>query len=299
MPGLSRRDWLRLVGASVTAAPFAQRRLGDAPVTISRGFQRVGYGQLHYRLARPLDAAAERRRPVVCFHQTPNSSQVFIEFMAELAVDRIVYAVDTPGLGESDLPAAAPDIEDYARAMGEFAAAQALEDFDVVGYHTGASIAAELARADNASIHAMLLVGLALFDPSEREGFFDQPWPKPITPDGSHLLDEWQRSHRWRGAGQSDRSVQRTFVEKIQAGDTAWWGARAVMRHDLAGALKAIKVPFTAVSPGDDLENITPRLTDLRPEVELVLLPELGFGLFEAEPELMARLARKTFDRAP
>ncbi len=283
----------------MSAAPFVRRRLGDAPVTISRGFQRVSYGQLHYRVASPIDPDAAKKRPVVCFHQTPNSSQVFIEFMAEMAVDRDVYAIDTPGLGESDLPAAPPEIADYARAMTEFVAARSLQDYDVVGYHTGASIAAEMARQGETPIHAMLLVGLALFDAAEREGFFAQPWPKPISPDGSHLLGEWERSHRWRGAGQSDRSVQRTFIEKIQAGDTAWWGARAVMRHDLAAALREVKVPLVAVSPADDLEKITPRLTELRPDVELIPLPEQGFGLFEAEPALMARLARKSFDDTP
>ena len=69
-----------LLGMAVaaTAAPFDQTRVGDAPVRIERGFAFADYGQLHYRRASPLDPDLIRATPVVCFHQTPNLSQVFI-----------------------------------------------------------------------------------------------------------------------------------------------------------------------------------------------------------------------------
>jgi pimeloyl-ACP methyl ester carboxylesterase len=288
---------LAVTGQSASAAPFDRARLGNASVRIDRGFARVGYGQLHYRVARPLDEASlSGAPPVLCLHQTPNSSQVFIEFMADLARDRVVYAVDTPGLGESDLPRRPPEIEDYATAMIEFLDAKGLNQVNVVGYHTGASIAATMAAMAPDRVGALMLAGLALFNDEERAGFFEQPWPKPREADGRHLLSEWERSHKWRGKGQSDASVERTFMQKMAAGTTAWWGARAVMRHDLEAVLTQLNHPLLVVNTRDDLFTVTPRVAALKPGIEIETLEAYGFGVFEVIPERLAGLARTLFD---
>lgn len=299
MPVLVAFLGLAVAQSFAVAGPFDRERIGNADVSVERGFARVGYGQLHYRVARPTDPSQVAKRSVVCFHQTPISSQIYVEFMSELARDRIVYAVDTPGQGESDLPGTPPEISDYATAMIEFLALKDLDAVDLVGYHTGASIAVEVANGTEDAVQNMMLVGIALFDEKERQAFFDEPWPKPRAEDGSHLLTEWQRSQHWRGPGQTDESVARTFLQKLLPGDTAWWGARAVMRHDLAGALRQSAVPFVAVNSKDDLFQITPRVKEIRPEVEVVTYEDRGFGIFEVQPKVMAALARKTFDQGP
>ena len=62
--------------------------------------------------------SASRRRlappPVVCPHQTPTSSLEFEPLMRELATDRLVVALDTPGYGGSDGPSGPRSIEFYA-----------------------------------------------------------------------------------------------------------------------------------------------------------------------------------------
>ncbi len=286
-----------LTSAKAFAAPFDVARLGAAPVRVDRGFVRVSTGQLHYRRAAPIDATAATRAPVVCLHQTPNSSQIYVEFMASLARDRVVYAVDTPGLGESDLPATPPEISDYAIAIREFLDVLELPPVDLVGYHTGASIAAQLGSDAPERVRRLLLVGLALFNADERAGFFQQPWPKPRAQDGSHLTIEWERSFQWRGFGQSDDSVERTFIEKLSAGQTAWWPARAVMRHALAAAIENLERDALIVNTRDDLFEITPRVRALRPEFPLITDARHGFGVFEVRAATMAALARAFFDR--
>ena len=282
---------------SAAAAPFDRSRVDASAVKLERDFATVGYGQLHFRRAEPIEFAGQvSANPVLCLHQTPSSSQVFVEFMGELAQDRIVFAVDTPGLGESDLPTEPPDIEDYAQAIGEFLDTQGLARIDVVGYHTGASIALELAAREPERIGSMMLVGLALFVVAERAGFFEQPWPRPTAADGSHLLEEWRRSARWQGPGQSDASRERMFLAKLAAGRTAWWGARAVMRHDLATRLRDNEHPLLVVNANDDLFRVTPRARALRNDADFVEFPEYGFGIFEVIPAELAALARKHFD---
>lgn len=288
-----------LKGSNAVAAPFDPSRVNLETVNIERGFEAVNYGQLHYRRAVPKKKSDIKHRPIVCFHQTPNSSQVFVELMVELAQDRVVYAVDTPGLGESDLPSEPPEIIDYAQAMYEFLKVKRLRKVNVVGYHTGASIASELALLAPKRIKKMILVGIALFDDTEKAKFFEQPWPKPAKKDGSHLQPSWQRTFKWQGPGMSDESVIRSFIAKTSAGETAWWGARAVMRHDLAQTLSKITIPFMGVNPKDDLYEITPRLRDIRPDIEIVDKSDFAFGIFDADTQGMADLTRRYFDKRP
>jgi len=268
-------------------------------MTVRRGFATVGQRQLHYRFAAPPESrTSPAPLPVLCLHQTPNSSQVFVKFMTYLASDRPVFAVDTPGLGQSDRPENAPDIADYAAAMAGFLDEIGLPRVNVVGYHTGASIALELAALRPGGIAAAMLVGLALFDPGERDAFFAEPWPRPTRADGGHLLEEWQRSFRWQGPGQSDESVERGFIEKISAGPTAWWGARAVMRHDLEPRLREATAPLLIVNARDDLFDVTPRARAIRPDARFEDFPDYGFGIFEVIPARLADLARDHFDGA-
>ncbi len=280
------------------AMPFDRDRLGDSPVRVTRGFGNGLDGmQLHYRRAEPIDKTKlKSQTPVLCLHQTPNSSQVFVEFISELARDRIVYAVDTPGLGESDSFAEPPEIADYARSMLAFLENEKLGPVDIVGYHTGASIALEIAALQSDQIKSMMLVGLALFNEEERAGFFNSPWPRPIEADGSHLQHEWNSTHKWRGPGQTDASVRRAFLTKISAGERGWWGARAVMRHDIESRLKQATSPLLVINPNDDLFEITPKALAIRPCVKIIDYPDHGFGIFEVIPSEIASLARNHFD---
>ena len=73
-------------------------------------------GQLHYRQAEPL-SGAPRGTPIVCLHQTPTSSLEFEPLMRELATDRLVIALDTPGYGGSDGPDGPQGIDFYASIL--------------------------------------------------------------------------------------------------------------------------------------------------------------------------------------
>ena len=127
----------------------------------------------------------------------------------------------------------------------------------------------------------LVLVGIPLFNDAERAAFAAQPWPKPESPDGAHIVEEWQRSLKWRGPGQTMDMVTRSFTAKLEAGSIAWWGARAAFSYPLADTLQALDKPILGFNPRDDLWNITPRFRAVRPEAELIDLPHYGFGVFE------------------
>ncbi len=299
---------LRLLGAAALAAligaaavtavadPADLRRFEGRPADVEREFVRVGYGQLHLRRATPRAGVGRGELPVLLFHQSPNSSQVFVEFMAELGADRVVVAPDTPGFGESDLPARQPDIAFYANAMAELADALGFERVQLVGYHTGAAIAIELARARPELVDALVLVGIPAFNEEEQAEFRAKPWPLPRAEDGSHVQEEWDRSTQWRGPGQSEESVVRTFNEKLGAGQTAWWGAHAAIHYDTLAMLPEVEAPILFIRPQDDLWETSLRALPALGDSPRIDLPDYGFGLFEVIPGRLASTVRAFLD---
>lgn len=296
----------RQILAGVAAAPFlmlprtlhasdqvAAPRPPEMPmVSIRRSFVDVRSGQLHVRTAAPPMPEAGQP-PLVCFHQSPNSGRNYQWFLPEMARDRIVYAPDTPGFGDSDVPRQRPAIEDYAAAMGDWIDTLGHAEIDLLGYHTGAQIAITLALARPEQVRRLVLVGIPIFGAEERARFDAQPWPVPLREDGGNVIEEWQRSLQWRGPGQTLEMVIASFVDKMSAGQTAWWGARAAIHDETAAKLAKVKQPILAVRPRDDLWEIMPRARALIPNAEWVDLPDYGFGLFGAAPAMMAERVRR------
>jgi pimeloyl-ACP methyl ester carboxylesterase len=225
----------------------------------------------------------------------PNSSQIYTEFLPLVAADRPAMAFDTPGYGMSD-PAPDPQtIGAYADAVEDGLAALSLAGpVDLLGYHTGAAIAAELATRGRWAVRRVMLVAVPVFSEVERASFGALP-PIQFDEEGDWAREEWRRSWRWRGPGQQRASVLRTFAEKMRPGARER-GAIAIAGYDMARAVSRIRQPLMIARPKDDLWEATARARTLRPDAAYAELPELGHGLWEVAPERMAALARRFLD---
>lgn len=267
---------------------------GTAPVR--RGFVDGRFGQIHLRRAGRTRESGHP--PLLCFHQSPNASSNFTLFLEHMGEDRLAVAPDTPGFGDSDRPDAPPEIADYAGAMADVIDALSLDGpIDLLGYHTGVLIAAELALLRTDQIRRLVFIGIPVFNDEERAAFEKTPWPAPFKEDGSSLLEEWQRLLHWRGPGVELPTLRRFFAEKMRAGDHGWWGARAVFRHDTRSVLPRLEQPILAVRPKDDLWDSMPRAKDLIAPVEWIDLPDHGHGMFDVIPEKLAVMCRAFLDR--
>jgi pimeloyl-ACP methyl ester carboxylesterase len=261
-------------------------------VNLRRLYVDCRYGQLHVRSAFPSSGGFDELTPLVCLHQSPMSSRTFRHFLGPMATDRSVFAPDTPGFGESDAPAAQPKIADYAGAMLDFVDQMRLKQVDLLGYHTGAAIAAEMAIARPERVRRIVMVAAPVFTPAEREAFDAKPWPAPLAEDGSHLAEEWQRTVRWRGPGVTLEQLAAGFAEKLRNGPQAWWGAHAAIHWPAAERLPRVSQPVLVLRPRDDLWEVTPRARELLPQAQFKDLADHGFGIFEVAPAVIVREAR-------
>lgn len=264
------------------------------PATVRRSYIDGPFGQIHVRVATP--DQAPKLTPLLCFHQSPQSSRVFTEVLKDLGTDRVVCAPDTPGYGESDLPPEPPDIADYATAMSAVMDHIGTGPFDILGYHTGALTATELAIANPKRIRRMVLIGLAMFKPEETEAFFKTPWPVPMTMDDSYVRGEWNRSVQWATPGTPLPIIARGFVDKLRAGDKAFWGARAAMRYPFAEKLPKVTQPILAIGPKDDLWDISTRAAPLIKNGTFERWPDHGFGIFDLAPARINAKIRSHLD---
>ncbi|MFO0333957.1 MAG: alpha/beta fold hydrolase [Pseudomonadota bacterium] len=267
-----------------------------AAVNLRRAYFDCRYGQLHVRTAFPNTGGFDERTTLLCLHQSPMSSRTFLPLLPEIGSDRSVYAPDTPGFGDSDVPPRQPSIADYAAAIGDLIDGLRLRQVDLLGYHTGSAIAAELAIARPTQVKRVAFVALPIFDREEREAFARQPWPVPVREDGGHLLAEWQRSVQWRGPGVTLEQLAESFGDKLRNGPRAWWGAHAAVHWPAAERLPLVTQPSLVLRPRDDLWEHTARGAALLKGARWHDLPERGFGLFATATAEIASLLRKFYD---
>ncbi|MCP5360820.1 MAG: alpha/beta fold hydrolase [Sinobacteraceae bacterium] len=250
-----------------------------------RTYFETRYGQLHVHGAMPTGGGFDEATTLVCFHQSPMSGRVFRGLLELQGRDRSVYAPDTPGFGESDPPPAQPAIADYAAAMLDFLDQMRFRKVDLLGYHTGALIAAEVALARPALVRRIVMCGVPLFTEEERTAFRQTPWPLPPAEDGSHLLKEWQFSQKWRGPGVTLEQLARGFAEKLRNGPQAWWGASAAIDYPARERLAQLQMPVRVLRPKDDLWEATARVGGVLRGAQVIDLAQYGHGLFEVAPQ--------------
>lgn len=274
-----------------TKRPTASRTPGDA-VRVRRSYFDCRYGQLHVRTAFPSSGGFDEHTTLVCFHPSPLSSRSYARFLPHIALDRSVYAPDTPGFGESDSPPSKPSIADYASAMGDFLDQMRFRQVDLLGYHTGALIATELAIARPEQVRRVVLAAIPIFTAQQREAFSARVNAAAIDEGGAHLVNEWRESLARRGSGMTLEAVAEGFAEKLRNGPNAWWGGSATHQYPTVERLPLLRQPVLVLRPKDHTWDASLQARQLIRGVKLLDLPDLGFGLFDAAPALVAQHAR-------
>jgi pimeloyl-ACP methyl ester carboxylesterase len=295
---LTRRAALQLGGIAAAGLAAPGWALPDPPVAgLSRSYLPCRFGQLHLRIAEPLPKY-RGRPPLLLFHQTPLSGRMFERVMPHLAVSRRVIAVDTPGYGESDRPEQRPDLAGYGDAILDALARRWGGPFDLLGYHTGAAIALDLA-ARRREVRRLVLLAAPLFDATRRKALVDQlsGAKDPFPTDGSELLRQWQGSLGSRAPGQSMDDVARLVAEKQRGGRYFEWALQSAMEADLAALADQVKNKALVIAPHDGLQAASAEAAR-RLSAQLIDRPDWKYGLFDADPAGVAALVNPFLDAA-
>ncbi len=252
---------------------------------LARAYAPGAAGQIHY-----YDSLGEGPS-VLLIHQSPTSAMDFCAVFPRLISGGFrVIALDLPGMGLSDAPAAPPRLPDFAAAALSVLDHAGVDAAHLVGHHTGAAVAVFAARNWPARVMRVALYGVpaappeamaalwARIVPSERAGGLFTP-----RDDGDHLASLYRRLAGPYGPAVANRMV----LSRLLCGPTLWFGHNAALTWDMRPDLKADRHPLCLIThPGEMLHEYTLAARDLRPDARLAVLDVDTALAIDAAPDL-------------
>lgn len=200
-------------------------------------------------------AIAGRGPAVLLLHQTPRSWDEYRDVLPLLAPHFQAIAIDTPGFGDSSaLPPGSDSIESWAAAAAGAMHALAIARYAVVGHHTGALIATEIAATWPERVESLVLSAPAFVDAAFRARRAEQPSRVDNgvrSADGSHLLELWRTRQPWYPQGDIDL-LERFIVDALKAGPRAAEGHAVVARYVMETRLARLRCPVLVIAPTAD-----------------------------------------------
>jgi pimeloyl-ACP methyl ester carboxylesterase len=247
----------------------------------------TAYGQLHYRYVLP---SGPPKDTLIFLHMSATSSASMTKLMDHYSPQGYAcYAPDMPGFGGSFDPsdAAVAEISTqgtrwYVNLYLSAFAALGLTRYHIVGHHTGASLATEMAALRPEAVKSLCLGGTSVMSAEERatmKARFFAPFNQPV-PDGSHLLRTWEYVAEL-GVGEDLESHQQNTIDHIRA----WRGRNqiygAIWDQDVGSYMKEVSCPVVAMCAKDDvLWPYFDNIARVRPDVPMI---EIKGGNFQPE----------------
>jgi len=242
------------------------------------------FGQVHVHVATP--KGQSDALPLLCLHQSPKSSREFSNILRGFD-DRIVIAIDNPGHGESDTPPKESDatIENYAGSAWTALKRMGYEKVDILGHHTGAKVACEMAYQEPDKVGGIVMVSALVLTLEERDAFKSQFQPIPLDEDGTRFKHMWTQSIKYRGPGVTLEQLAYSMAENLRAGEDYEWGHAAAFNYTdtFAERIKLLPHRITVLNPKDMLFEYTPRVGKLLKNGRIIDHPEWGFGFMDTD----------------
>jgi len=208
---------------------------------------------------------------VVLLHDSPRSSVLHLPLLREFSDEFAVYALDTPGYGQSDpLPEdPVPKIDDFGDALAGAMRVLGLDGAVVYAYHTSSKIALSCAVRHPGLIGHLVVDGISL--PSEQvpEDFISAYMsPFDIDAEGAYIGRQWTKVrdlHRFfpwfrREAGAripmdepSVEAMHAYAMDLFMAGPNYSSAYAAAMRYRALEVLPLLETPATFIARANDV----------------------------------------------
>lgn len=243
------------------------------------------HGQIHARLTDPVPGAT----PLVCLHATAYSSQSFLPLMQAMGGTRQLIAIDAPGYGGSDGPAEPIPMAAYADATLAALAQLVEEPAAVLGYHTGAYVATEMAIARPDLIARLVLIGVPYFQALDFHVWKGKLAAPHVLTDGlDQFAERWAYFIANRHAAVTLERGFANFVDELKAWPDGWWAHDAMFAYDSDTRLPMVDRPVLILNPDGHLAAASRAAGALLPHVRVQEMPDLGGPVLEAAPAQLA-----------
>lgn len=228
--------------------------------------------------------------PLCCLHATAYSARSLTPFLQAMARRRRVVAVDTPGYGGSDRPSRPFTIEDYALSIDEALGEAGEGHVDLFGYHTGALIAAELARLRPDRVGRLIMIGVPFLAGAEQANWRTRlAAPMTLTGDLAQFEERWDFLVADRPAGMDLERGFENFVDELRAYPQGWWAHEAAFTFDVGRCLAEIEQPTLILNPANHLSEPSRLAAATLKNARLVELDHLSNAIFDVAPEALAK----------
>ena len=284
----SRRSLLKYVGLGAGLSVLGSARsFANVPAAVGeRGYAKGPYGLVHYH-----DTQTRAGVPMVLLHQAPMSHRQFNAVYGLLSARGVrAIGIDTPGFGMSDPTPFVPQVSDWASSVVAVLDHLKIPRADMVGHHTGALIATEVALQFPKRVHKVVLNGPFPITESERKLFLDDLQKSEVDfeyrADGNHLAESFVKRSKFFGPDADPRHITRMQVEKFQGFGPFWYGHNAAYRYDHASTLPRITHPtLILTNTGDMAYPMAQRARQLRPDMAYVELSGGNVDIVDQAPE--------------
>src|SRR5579872_816646 len=187
-------------------------------------------------------------------HQTPRSSDEFLDVIPMFARHFRVIAMDTIGYGDSYRPLPpSTRIEDFGKAAVELLDVPGIKKAHVVGHHTGAIIAIEIAAKYPERVDRLVLSAAPYTDEERRKEIVTRPSVDRVDskPDGSHLTEMWQIRMAFYPKNRPDL-LTRFVTDALKAKENIELGHHIVAEYPVPENLSKIQAPTLAICGTED-----------------------------------------------
>lgn len=246
------------------------------------------FGQTHWTLWEDEDPVFP---PLLCLHPIPYSGSFFRTIMP-LLKGRDVLAPDFPHYGGSDGPERVCSIEEFAESVTS--GLRHLPAVDVIGFHTGCLVGAELAISQP-NIRRLLLIDVPFFAPEQQAAI--TVVDHQITTSLQCLAEPWDFSVTRNTPGLKLERAFELFVEQIRAGSRQKWGFKAAFSYPCQERFARVDNPVKVIATLSGLRDATLACAEVIEGADLVVRDDIEFAVFEAHAGDIADEAMAFFDR--
>jgi pimeloyl-ACP methyl ester carboxylesterase len=268
----------------------------SGPTTPRRHYADGPFGQIHFQ-------TLGEGTPLVLLHQAPMTSAQYDNVYAPLAARGYrPIGIDMPGFGMSDPTPFTPRVEDYAQIVPPVLAALGVPKAHMLGHHTGALVATEVALQFPEIVKALILNGPLPITEEERQDYlanghqWELGWK--ALPGAAHMQELFGIREGFAAGTVPLSRISDYVVQALIGKGLFWHGHHAAYQYRQVDSLPKITQPtLILTNTGDMIFPLALKTHAMRPDFAFSALDGGGVDIVDQQPEQWADVVAAFLDQ--